>query len=215
MKAPIVIVDSRERNPELLEALESKGITIDRRMINVGDFVLSDRVCVERKTVSDFESSIINGRLFDQISRLREHYQFPMLIIEGDSADFRLGSMVMSGTIASLYIDHGIVALALRSATETAEIMACIAKREQCNTSREPSAKGGAKAYTTEQLQKRIIGNLPGVGPKIAEMLLEHFGSVKSISNASKDELMKVDKIGKKKAERIHSIVNDNYCSRA
>lgn len=214
MKAPRVIVDSRERNAELLDTLKSNGVIVDSRMLNVGDFVLSDRVCVERKTVSDFESSIINGRLFDQIKRMKEQYQFPMLIIEGDSEDFRLGSMVMNGTIASLYIDHGIVALALRSAKETAEIMTSIARREQCDDSREPSAKGGARAHTTEQLQQRIIGNLPGVGPKIARMLLEHFGSVKGISNASKEELMKVDKIGKKKAERIYSAVNDDYGSR-
>ena len=215
MKAPKVIVDSRERNTELLDTLKSNGVVVDSRMLHIGDFVLSDRVCVERKTVSDFESSIMNGRLFDQIKRLREQYQFPMLIIEGDSSDFRLGSMVMNGTIAALYVDHGIVALALRNAKETAEVMASIARREQCDTSREPSAKGGMRAYTTEQLQMRIIGNLPGVGPKIAKMLLEHFGSVRSISNASRDELMKVDKIGKRKAEQIYSAVNSDYGSRA
>jgi ERCC4-type nuclease len=63
------------------------------------------------------------------------------------------------------------------------------------------------------QLQTRIIGNLPGVGPKIARALLEHFGSVKAVSNASKEELMKVEKIGKKKAERIHAAINSDYRS--
>ena len=123
--------------------------------------------------------------------------------------------MVMNGTIASLCIDHGIVALSMRNAKETAEIMISIARREQRGASREPSAKGGMRAYTPEQLQQRIIGNLPGVGPKIAKMLLEHFGSIRSVFNASKDELMKVDKIGKKKAEQIYSAMNGPYDSRA
>jgi len=192
VKAPRVIVDSREKNVELLDILKSNGITIDTKTLNVGDFILSDRVCIERKTVSDFESSIIDGRLFDETRRMKEQYQFPMLIIEGSNDEFRLGSMVMNGTIAALYIDHGIVALSARNAKETAEIMACIAKREQCGDSREPSAKGGRRAHTIDQLQKRIIGNLPGVGPKIAEMLLEHFGSIRSVSNASKEELIAV-----------------------
>ncbi len=215
MKDFKVIVDSRERNTELLETLKSNGIVVESKMLNVGDFVLSDRVCVERKTVGDFESSIINGRLFDQIKRLKESYQFSMLIIEGDSSEFRLGSMVMNGTIAALYIDHGIVALSVRNAKETAEIMTSIARREQQESSREPSAKGGMRAFTPEQLQQRIVGNLPGVGPKIAKMLLEHFGSVKNVFNASKEELMKVDKIGKKKAEQIHSAMNSDYFSGA
>jgi Fanconi anemia group M protein len=213
MKAPTVIADLRERNEELLEALADRGVDVERTTLNVGDFVLSDRVCVERKTVSDFESSIIDGRLFDQMRRIREHYSFPLLIVEGHRADSRLGSTIMNGAIASLYIDHGIVALAVPDARGTAETMACIAKKEQSGEVREPSAKGGARAYTMGQLQTRIIGNLPGVGPKIARALLEHFGSVKAVSNASKEELMKVEKIGKKKAERIHAAINSDYRS--
>ncbi len=215
MKAPRVIVDTRERNTELLDTLKSKGLDVDVQMLNVGDFVLSDRVCVERKTISDFESSIINGRLFDQIKRLRESYEFPMLIIEGDSSEFGLGSTVMSGALAALYVDHGIVSISLRSAKETAEVLTSIAKREQSGASREPSAKGGVRAHTPEQLQQRIIGNLPGVGPKTAKLLLEHFGSIKAVFNASKEELMKVDNIGQKKAESIHSAMNLGYGSRA
>jgi Fanconi anemia group M protein len=215
MKTPKIIVDSRERNDELLDTLSDRGVAVDSKMLNVGDFVLSDRVCVERKTISDFESSIIDGRLFDQIKRMKDNYLFPMLIVEGNSSDFRLGSTVMNGALAALYVDHGIVAMSLRDAKETAEMIASIAKREQCGSSHEPSAKGGARAHTAEQLQERIIGNLPGVGPKIAKTLLEHFGSVKGISNASKEELMNVSKVGKKKAELIHTTINSVYKSGA
>jgi ERCC4-type nuclease len=55
------------------------------------------------------------------------------------------------------------------------------------------------------------VGNIPGVGPKLARSLLAHFKSVRNIANADKSELVKVDKIGKKKADAIHSTLNALY----
>ncbi|MFP3279069.1 MAG: ERCC4 domain-containing protein, partial [Candidatus Micrarchaeota archaeon] len=59
----------------------------------------SDRVCVERKRINDFENSIMNGRLFDQIERLHASFPKPIVILEGDGSEYRLGSNVITGTI--------------------------------------------------------------------------------------------------------------------
>lgn len=203
MKKLKVIADQRERNPELLEGLERNNLDVTVKTLHVGDFIISDRVCIERKTIFDFESSVISGRLFDQIKRMKEHYGFPILLIEGNMDDFRMKSKVINGTIASLYIDYGIVAMTSRDPETTAELIASIAKHEQDGDTREPSPKGGMRARSHEQFQEYIIGNLPGVGPKLARSLLEHFGNAKEIANASVEELMKVDKVGRIKAERI------------
>lgn len=206
-----VIVDQRERNSELLEMLQSLGIEVELKTILVGDYVVSDRVCIERKTIHDFESSIISGRLFDQITRLKETYEFPVLILEGDHDTFRLKSKVISGAIAALYIDYGVGVLFSHSPSNTAEVIASIIVHEQDKRVREPSLKGGFRAYTQQQFQEFVIGNLPGIGPKLSRALLGHFKSIKNIANASKEELMKVEKIGKKKAERIHRTLNEMY----
>lgn len=206
-----VIVDNRERNQELIGNLEDLGLSIDIKTVPVGDYVISDRVCVERKTVSDFESSIINGRLFDQLERLSKSYKLPILILEGDHNEFRLGSNVINGTIISVYIDYGILVIFSKGPEHTAEIIAMIAKREQTGTKRAPSLKGGARAHSESQFQEFMIGNLPGVGPKLAKSLLKHFKSVKKIANASIEDLMEVEKIGEKKAEGIHKIINKLY----
>ncbi len=210
MHTPKIIVDSRERNSDITSALEAKGLDIEIKALPVGDYAISDRVCIERKTMGDFESSLIDGRLFDQIHRLKEHYEFPILIIEGDG-EFRLKSAVINGTITYIYIEYGIVCIATESSKETAELMASLAKHEQADKQREPSPKGGARAYNDTQFQELIVGNLPGVGAKIARSLLAHFGSIRNIANASSEELMSVDKIGKKKAELIAKILNRQY----
>jgi ERCC4-type nuclease len=206
-----IIIDNRERNVELINAIEANGIEFEFRTVHVGDYVISDRVCMERKTVSDFESSLINGRLFEQIKRLKENYEFPILLLEGNQEDFRLKNNVINGTIASLYIDHGIEVICTYNARNSADIIANIARHEQEKEQREPSLKGGARAHTNEQFQEFIIGNIPGIGPKLAKSLLKHFKNIRNIANAEIKELTEVDKIGKKKAENIHNTINKIY----
>ncbi|MCW6160105.1 MAG: helix-hairpin-helix domain-containing protein [Candidatus Micrarchaeales archaeon] len=206
-----LIVDQRERNEKLIGSLETRGVSINVQTIPVGDYVISDRICIERKTISDFESSIMSGRLFDQLKRMSETYKLPILILEGDHGEFRLGSNVINGTIISVYVDYGIPVMLSSGPEHTAEILASIAKREQSGNRRDPSLKGGARAYTDSQFQEFVVGNLPSIGPKLAKSLLKHFGSIKRIANASPKQLAKVEKIGEKKAEQIHRIMNQVY----
>ena len=65
--------------------LESKGLEITLKNLEVGDYVVSDRVAVERKTAQDFVASIIDPErnLFRQIADLSRSYERPVLILEG------------------------------------------------------------------------------------------------------------------------------------
>ena len=63
MKETKIIIDNRERNLDLLDTLEQHGMTITFAQLPVGDYIISNRMCVERKTTNDFESSIMNSRL--------------------------------------------------------------------------------------------------------------------------------------------------------
>ncbi len=206
-----VIVDGRERNQELRAALEANGIEIDEKTVHVGDYIISDRVCVERKTVSDFEGSLMNGRLLDQAKRLKQNYQLPIIIVEGDPDGYRLGRNVITGAMVALYVDNGIEVMTSRSPKETSDIITTIAKHEQDGSLREPSMKGGRRAYSTANYQEYMVANLPGIGPKLARSLLKHFRSIKRLANADVKSLMKVEKIGKKKAEAIHRTLNETY----
>lgn len=207
-----VVVDSRERNSDLIDALERGGISVSVRTLHVGDYAISERVCIERKTARDFESSIISGRLFEQAERLREHYPSAIVIIEGN--DFTLKENTIIGTIAHLYIEFGVQVLESKDAKDTARLIAFLAKHEQEEEKREPSMKGGARSYTDAQYQERVVANLPGVGPKTARALLHHFGSVKRIAEADAKELREVENIGKVKSERLFGIINERYISR-
>ncbi|MGC8495726.1 MAG: ERCC4 domain-containing protein [Candidatus Micrarchaeia archaeon] len=210
VKIPSIVIDNRESSSGIAEMLAHKGLDIKMANLNVGDYLLSDRLCIERKTVADFESSIIDGRLFDQIKRLKEAYEFPLLVIEGNE-EYKLKQSVINGAIAAIYIEYGIVCIFVASRQEFVEIVANLAKHEQDQPLSEGSLKKGSKAYTKSQFQELVIGGVPGIGPKLAKQLLRHFGSINRIANASVEELMQVEKIGRKKAETIRDTLNSFY----
>ncbi|MGC8699828.1 MAG: ERCC4 domain-containing protein [Candidatus Micrarchaeia archaeon] len=205
-----IIVDNRERNFLLIEKL-SELAELEFSALPVGDYILSDRICIERKSVADFENSIMNGRLFDQVERLKESFPKPVLILEGDGSEYRLSSNVILGAMLKLYIDYDTQVILSANEDETAEILYMIAKREQENKERLPRIAGMKRAYSEEEWQRLVLASLPGVGPKIAEEMLRRFKSIKNVANASIEELMHVDKIGKKKATKIYEILNLEY----
>ncbi len=205
-----IIVDNRERNFLLIEKL-SELAELEFSALPVGDYILSDRICIERKSVADFENSIMNGRLFDQVERLKESFPKPVLILEGDGSEYRLSSNVILGAMLKLYIDYDTQVILSANEDETAEILYMIAKREQENKERLPRIAGMKRAYSEEEWQRLVLASLPGVGPKIAEEMLRRFKSIKNVANASIEELMHVDKIGRKKATKIYEILNLEY----
>ena len=210
MKDVKIIVDKRERNLEILEGLAGSGIMLNFAQLPVGDYILSDRMCVERKTVSDFESSIINARLFDQLERLDRTFAKPMLLLEGEESDFVMNPNAVLGAIISIYGDYNVQVIRSRCAAETVSTLARLAEREQ-DVRREPRMLGQKRAYSKSQWQLLILGSIPGIGPKLAKSLISHFRTIRNVVSAEPDELMEVNKIGEKKAEKIYEILNAEF----
>jgi len=206
-----IIADNRERNLDILESLSGAGVELTFAQLPVGDYIISDRICVERKTVSDFESSIMNNRLFEQLDRLHSSFEKPMLIIEGGEEEHRLSENVVLGTILKLYVDHNVQVLRSRDASGTAAMLCKFAEREQTDEKKRPRLMGLKKAHTTYQWQVLMLSSVPGIGPSLADRLLLHFKTIKNISAANVDDLMKVEKIGKKKAQSIFNIINAEF----
>jgi DNA excision repair protein ERCC-4 len=52
--------------------------------VQVGDYVLSPEVVVERKALPDLFASLGSGRLYHQAESMTKAYKTPMLLIEFD-----------------------------------------------------------------------------------------------------------------------------------
>lgn len=81
---PRVVVDVREFRSSLPSLLHGRSMVVVPCMLTVGDYILTPNICIERKSVRDLISSFKNGRLFNQVESMLQHYKFPMLLIEFD-----------------------------------------------------------------------------------------------------------------------------------
>ncbi|KAM9305957.1 DNA repair endonuclease XPF [Gastrophryne carolinensis] len=79
-----IIVDMREFRSELPSLIHRRGIDIEPVTLEVGDYILTPDICVERKSISDLIGSLNNGRLFTQCVSMCRYYKRPILLIEFD-----------------------------------------------------------------------------------------------------------------------------------
>ncbi|KAL7553468.1 hypothetical protein ACHAWF_016750, partial [Thalassiosira exigua] len=79
-----IAVDVREFRAALPNILHQGGMRLAPAQLIVGDFILSNVHCVERKSLSDLYGSFNSGRLYDQVEAMVKHYKCPCLLIEFD-----------------------------------------------------------------------------------------------------------------------------------
>lgn len=77
-----VIVDMREFMSSLPNVLHQKGMRIIPVTLEVGDYILSPLICVERKSIQDLFLSFTSGHLYHQVETMVRYYRIPVLLIE-------------------------------------------------------------------------------------------------------------------------------------
>lgn len=207
--SPHIVIDKRE-DASFEKALSSLGAKVEWKQLELGDFLCSDKTVVERKTRADFERSIIDRRLFNQLKNLGEAYPNVILIVEGEETYGSVSRNALLGAYASVITDFGAGMFFTRNISSTAELLFAIAKHEQFGN-KEISMFAKRKTFTIAQTQESVIEMLPMVGPKMAKKLLLHFGSIEGIARATEKELLDVDGLGEKKAKVIRKIIEAEY----
>jgi DNA excision repair protein ERCC-4 len=79
-----IVVDEREKKSGIPDLLRAVGINLEVKTLPIGDYIVAPETIVERKSISDLISSIFDGRLFDQCDRLKEHFAYPVILMEGN-----------------------------------------------------------------------------------------------------------------------------------
>lgn len=209
---PVVFADTREGNSKVIRHLSEMEIDVKVQAMAVGDYQVSDEVVIERKTAKDFVDSIVDKRLFKQARSLMEEFKRPLIILEGDDLyNGMINPNAIRGSIASIALDFGISIIPTRNAQDTAAMIKRIAIREQSGEKTPIQIRTDKKPVNLWEQQLFIIESLPNIGPVNAKNLLEHFGTVTNIINASESQLQEVEGIGKKTAANIRKVVDSKY----
>ncbi|MBN2202943.1 MAG: hypothetical protein JW700_02055 [Candidatus Aenigmarchaeota archaeon] len=210
MDRVLIFVDSREK--EIMEYFKQYDCDVQKKMLLCADFLVSDRTCIERKTVKDFVQSITDKRLFKQLFSMKENFERPLLIIEGTESVYgTLQPNAIRGALSSIAIDLGMPIIWTRDIADTAGFVYWIARREQLLEKREIVLRNKKVPKSTKAKQEYFISSLPDISKVRARALLKHFKSPESIVNATEDELTKVKGIGKKTAKELRKIIETQY----
>lgn len=209
-----IIADTREFKSSVVRHLAVKDIIVESKQLDIGDYLVSERVGVERKEVEDFIASIMDGRLFQQVKALKRAYMSPLIIIEGqDLYSRRLSAEAIRGTLAAITVDFGVPIMFTANDSETAEFILTLVKREAAE-GRIPGIRGEKGTMLIQERQQFIIEGFPNISGIIAQRLLSHFGSVKAILEATDEELMEVKGVGKGIAKGIRETIEARYYSK-
>ena len=204
-----ITVDYREKSSGIIGLLKSEDVEIRIRKISYGDYVINDSITIERKTARDLLISIIDGRLFNQLSKLKRYCVNPILLIEGNpfKTDLDFEDMAIRGALISAQTIWYIPVVYSRTKKETKDIMVMIGKQEEACKDVVP-LRGGYRPRRLKSKQLFILQGLPKVGPTMAKRLLKHFRSVSNVMNATVEDLMRIEGLGKVSAEKIREVLD-------
>lgn len=212
-----IICDQRELNSGVVKALEKLNADYSIVVCEVGDYILSDRVAVERKSTVDFLSSWLEGReLFSQLIDLAKAYERPLLIIEGIPEELytlrRINPKSIDAVLDTIAASLRVPIIYTLNSAETAQRMYHIAEREQNTEDKRYFSQHGKRSHLSpDELKTYIVSAIPGLGTSTAIKLLQKFGSIKAFVNAEPEQLAEVEQIGLPTARKIKEILEGEY----
>jgi Fanconi anemia group M protein len=193
----------------VIELFSGEDVYLETKKLSFGDYVVNDTVTVERKTARDFLISIIDGRLFSQLSRLKNHSNCPVLLIEGNpfKTDLDFDPLAIRGALVSTQTMWYIPVLFSKTKEQTKDLLLMIARQDEVLTD-VVQLRAGYRPKRLRTKQLYVLQGLPGVGPQIAKRLMHHFGTVSKVMAAPVAELMEVEGIGTKAAAKIRTVLD-------
>lgn len=211
-----VRVDDRERRSPVIPELIRLGLKPVFERLEVGDYVVGDIYGVERKSSDDFVNSIIDKRLFEQARLLREAYEKPLIVVEGDLelavADRGVRINQVLGALLAL-AEMKVPAVQVSSPERTALLIYLLSRKLEKNgeylspVKKRIIRKSGGSVPT---VQLNLLATLPGISSTTARRLLEHFRTPRRFFLASPAELRKVG-LGPRKISRILAILDTDF----
>lgn len=220
-----VLVDTRELRSKLPMLLYQSKLTIVPLTLEVGDFILSKDIGIERKSVPDLYGSFASGRLFNQAEALCRHYKYPCLLIELDTAK-PLSLTATSGGVPSEMSATSIVSkmviliqqfpnlrlLWAKGPHDACELFASLKANEE-EPDEETAASLGVDSKETGEEQfnagpRALLRSLPGIDSQNMMHVMRKVRNVSSLIAMSKEEMIEL--LGNTgKGTQLYNFVNE------
>ncbi|KAG9477082.1 hypothetical protein GDO78_002465 [Eleutherodactylus coqui] len=222
-----IIVDMREFRSELPSLIHRRGIDIEPVTLEVGDYILTPDICVERKSVSDLIGSLNNGRLYTQCVSMCRYYKRPILLIEFDPnkpfsltsrssihQEISMNDITSKITLLTLHFPR-LRILWCPSPYATAELF------EELKQNRPQPDAATAMAITADsetipESEKYNPGpqdfllKMPGVNAKNCRAIMNHVKNIAELTTLSLERLSEI--LGNSNtANQLHDFIHTSY----
>lgn len=222
-----VVVDVREFRSALPSMLHKDGLLVEPVTLEIGDYILSPQICVERKSISDLFGSLNSGRLFNQAENMGRYYELPVLLIEfsqGKAFSLQdaseLGAEISASNIVSkltLLVLHfaNLRILWSRSPHATVDLFKAI-KKNQPEPAREVAAAVGtgesdagrdgeealaSSYYNTNSMD--VLRKLPGINEHNYRKVPARVKNLAELSELSLEDMNEM--LGKVCGKKLHA----------
>ncbi|MFW9997653.1 MAG: ERCC4 domain-containing protein, partial [Candidatus Odinarchaeota archaeon] len=210
----VIYVDTRESESIIPRILRKEGATIIPKVLVAGDYQVSQRCIIERKTTIDFVDSLIDGRLFQQAAAKLVNFDKVVMIVEGEWSYVKkqVKEASIHGALSTILLDFRIPVLMSHNAVETAKYILSFAKREQRERKKvDPMYIIDQGDFLIPDIQKMLLATIPGINRRKAESILRETKTLREVANKEAKELAKIEGVGKVLSQRIEKIFTSDF----
>jgi ERCC4-type nuclease len=214
----LIIIDTREHDEKIKAYLIQNNIEIKEEMLEVGDYLICGNdlsILIERKTWSDFITSLYSGRLREQIDNLKgmENVE-KLLVLEGSfwlTKKFhkKINVEGVYGMLNTIWLYDKIPIIHSPNSYTTAVILANLEKKicgKLKKIERIPHVSKTKKESDADKIIY-ILTSFPFINLKRAKKIMEKYENFKDFVN-NVNRLDEIDGFGEKIKEKIEKIVS-------
>lgn len=212
----ILEIDDREDDRLVTMLADIPNLDIIRTHLEMADFVAHYdglSLAIERKTSEDLSASLDDNRLAEQVHRMSDSQMPCCFIIEGGITGTRTQPLPRLVALQSrLTFGMNMPVIETIDLAHTAYVIVTTIRDHFFGT----GSAFDLKPHKIPSLgpierAKHMLETIPGISPTRSAALLERFGSIAEISQASIKEVMQVEGIGKKTAEALVGVLRAEH----
>lgn len=211
-----MIIDSREPK-QIQDAIKNKIEDVKIDFLSVGDYLLDNGYAIERKD-KDLVQSILSNRLYDQLNNLCQ-YEHPILCITLQDlwktfyySRSRYIHRSYIGTLTTLTAKYpNLKLIYLQDEQEFVDYIVSLHKKLTENKKSERPAPIMRRSKKIQIRMENALTTAEGISVGYAKKFLKHYNSLEELVDASIEDMMKIDGVGKSKAESVYKLLHSKY----
>jgi ERCC4-type nuclease len=189
-----IIIDTRESKYEIEVMFDAQDeFTILHKKLEVGDISYKN-CCIERKTPSDFVSSIRRSIFWDNMIALKENYKIPLIWIDGSCEDWnRIFARIridaynsVVGAKAALNMMN-IPICEFSKVSEATHFFLTVFRKMSDDKLYQTPLEIKKRGRSLTEMRLKSIACIPTIGMKGALNLLKDYGTIEKMIEESKN----------------------------